>query len=139
MKMNGRSQVAHYAKFFLARCSWAVAVLMLSSFVAAYAQQITGTIVGTVKDKTGALVSTATVKATNVDTGFSRSVPSNGYGEYRIDYLPVGKYTVELEAAGFRRFVQQNIVLNVEQTQSGKRGRNDPFIFRPTTDASDFS
>ncbi len=39
-----------------------------------------------------------------------------GYGEYRIDYLPVGKYTIDLEATGFRRFVQQNIVLNVDQT-----------------------
>ena len=116
MKMNSRNQVAYYAKFFLARCSWALAVLMFSSFVAVHAQQITGTIVGTVKDQSGALVNTATVKATNVDTGFSRSVPSNNYGEYRIDYLPVGKYTVESEAAGFRRFVQQNIVLNVDQT-----------------------
>ena len=83
-----------------------------------HAQQITGSIVGTVKDETGAVVNAATVKATNVDTGFSRSVPTNGYGQYRIDYLPVGGYTVELAATGFRRFVQQNIVLNVDQTQT---------------------
>jgi hypothetical protein len=31
----------------------------------------------------------------NVDTGFSRSAPVNSYGEYRIDFLPVGKYSVE--------------------------------------------
>ena len=116
MKTTRRNQVVHYAGSFLARCSRALAVLMFSSFVAVHAQQITGTIVGTVKDQSGALVSTATVKATNVDTGFSRSAPSNSYGEYRIDYLPVGKYTVESEASGFRRFVQQNIVLNVDQT-----------------------
>src|SRR5580692_7569039 len=65
------------------------------------AQQITGTIVGTVTDPQTAVVGIATVKATNVDTGFSRSAPTNGYGEYRIDYLPVGKYTVEVTAAGF--------------------------------------
>ena len=51
-----------------------------------------------------------------METGFSRSAPTNGYGQYRIDYLPVGRYTVELEASGFRRFVQQNIALNVDQT-----------------------
>ena len=101
MKMNSRNQVAYYAKFLLARCSWALAVLMFSSFVAVHAQQTTGTIVGTVKDQTGALVTPATVKATNVDTGFSRSAPTNDYGEYRIDYLPVGKYTVEATATGF--------------------------------------
>jgi hypothetical protein len=95
-----------------------LAVLMFASVASIYAQQTTGSIVGTVKDETGAVVPAATVKATNVDTGFSRSAPTNGYGEYRIDYLPVGKYTVELQATGFRRFVQQNIVLNVDQTQT---------------------
>jgi hypothetical protein len=44
-----------------------------------------------VKDPTGALISTATVKATNLDTGFTETAKSNSYGEYRIDYLPVGK------------------------------------------------
>ena len=62
------------------------------------------------------MVNTATVKATNVDTGFTRSAPANGYGEYRIDYLPVGKYTVEAKAAGFERFVQKNLALDVDQT-----------------------
>src|SRR5580658_4687452 len=91
---------------------------MFASVASIHAQQTTGSIVGTVKDQAGAMVNAATVKATNVETGFSRSAPTNGYGEYRIDYLPVGKYTVELESAGFRRFVQENIVLNVDQTQT---------------------
>jgi hypothetical protein len=81
------------------------------------AQQITGTIVGTVTDPQTAVVGIATVKATNVDTGFSRSAPTNGYGEYRIDYLPVGKYTVEVTAAGFEKHVQQNVIVTVDQTQ----------------------
>src|ERR1700729_337736 len=84
----------------------------------AYGQQITGSIVGTVKDQQGALVNTATVKATNLDTGFTRSAPANGYGEYRIDYLPVGRYSVEAAAPSFERFVQQNIALDVDQTQT---------------------
>src|SRR3984885_5783217 len=90
-------------------------VLMITGSIAMFGQQITGTLVGTVKDGQGAVINTATVKATNVDTGFSRSVPANGYGEYRIDYLPVGKYTVEATAAGFERFVQKNVSLDVEQ------------------------
>ena len=93
-------------------------VLVLSFSSLLQAQQTTGSIVGTVKDESGAVVPAATVKATNVETGFSRSAPTNGYGEYRIDYLPVGGYTVALEAAGFRRFVQTNIALNVDQTQT---------------------
>ena len=92
-------------------------ILLLGlAFLPAEAQQTTGSLVGTVKDTQGALVSTATVKATNVDTGFSRSAPANSYGEYRIDYLPVGKYTVEATAPDFERFVQKNIALDVNET-----------------------
>ena len=93
----------------------ALLVLVLGGTFAAFGQQITGTIVGTVKDQHGAVVTTATVKATNVDTGFSRSAPTNGHGEYRIDYLPVGKYTVEATAPGFERYVQKNVSLDVDQ------------------------
>jgi hypothetical protein len=103
---------------FLAQRSLVLAVLMFASVASIHAQQITGSIVGTVKDQTGAVVNAATVKATNVETGFTRSAPTNGYGQYRIDYLPVGGYTVEMEASGFRRFVQKNIVLNVDQTMT---------------------
>ncbi|MGA7342319.1 MAG: TonB-dependent receptor [Terracidiphilus sp.] len=96
----------------------AVLVLILGVSLAAYSQQITGSIVGTVKDPQGAVVNTATVTATNADTGFTRSVPTNGYGEFRIDYLPVGNYTVEATAANFKKFVQKNVVLTVDQTQT---------------------
>ena len=91
-------------------------VFMITGSIAAFGQQTTGSIVGTVKDPQGAVVNTATVKATNLDTGFSRSAPANGYGEYRIDYLPVGKYTVEAQAPSFERFVQKNVALDVDQT-----------------------
>jgi Carboxypeptidase regulatory-like domain len=95
-----------------------VLALIFGICAAASGQQTTGSIVGTVKDQQGAVVNTASVKATNVDTGYSRSAPVNGYGEYRIDYLPVGKYTVEATAPTFERFVQQNIALDVDQTQT---------------------
>jgi hypothetical protein len=91
-------------------------VLLVASFIQVHAQQTTGAIAGTVKDQQGAVVNTASVKATNVDTGFSRSAQANGYGEYRIDYLPVGKYSIEATAPSFERFVQQNLALDVDQT-----------------------
>ena len=90
--------------------------LLVASFIPVQAQQTTGSIIGTVKDQQGAVVNTATVKATNVDTGLFRLAKTNGYGEYRIDYLPVGKYTVEAKAAGFEGFVQENLSLDVDQT-----------------------
>jgi hypothetical protein len=96
----------------------ALMVLVLSGTFAAFGQQITGSIAGTVKDAQGAVVTTATVKATNVDTGLMRTTPTNGYGDFRIDYLPVGNYTVETTAANFKTFVQKNVVLTVDQIQT---------------------
>ena len=97
--------------------SWlALALLMLTSCTSLLAQSTTGTILGTVKDPTGAFISTAKIKARNTATGFTRSVPTNSGGEYRIDYLPVGNYTVEAEGPGFKKYVQQNLDLSVDQS-----------------------
>jgi len=95
---------------------FAVLVLFLGVSLAGLAQQITGTITGSVKDETGALVTTATIKATNVDTGFSRESAVSADGSYLIQYLPVGTYTVSATASGFKGFVQKNIVVTVDQT-----------------------
>ena len=81
------------------------------------AQQITGTIVGSVYDPGGAAVTGATVKATNDATGRTESVKSNAQGEYRLGFLPVGQYSLQAAAPGFETFVQKNIVLTVDQTQ----------------------
>jgi hypothetical protein len=96
----------------------ALGLLVLLSALNARTQQITGSIAGTVKDGQGAVVSGAAVKATNVDTGFTRLATTANDGSYRIEYLPVGKYEVEVEMAGFQKFVQQNIVLALDQTQA---------------------
>jgi hypothetical protein len=101
-----------------ARPFLATLVLVLGLSAITFGQQTTGSIIGTVTDSQGAVITTATVKATNVDTGYSRSAPANGVGEYRIDYLPVGRYSVEATAPSFERFVQQNLTLDVDQTQT---------------------
>jgi hypothetical protein len=107
-----RSRLCASARIF------AALVFVLTAGIVAFGQQITGAIVGTVTDQQGAVVSTATVKATNLDTGFSRSAPANGEGEYRIDNLPVGRYTVEATAPSFERFLQKNITIDVAQTRT---------------------
>ena len=95
-----------------------ILLLLAGASFSASAQQITGSIEGTIRDAQGALVGSAQVKATNVDTGFSRAVVSDSLGAYNIQYLPVGKYTVEIEAAGFQKFVQENLALTVDETQT---------------------
>lgn len=67
------------------------------------AQITTTTMIGTVADKTGAVVVDAKVSATNTGTNLQRSVRNNAQGEYRIEFLPVGEYSVAVEARGFKK------------------------------------
>jgi putative hemolysin len=92
--------------------------LLIACVGSSNAQQITGSITGAVVDEQGALVSTANIKATNVATGFTREAKTDSNGTYNIQYLPVGGYTVTVEAPGFKKFVQQNMVITVDQTQA---------------------
>src|SRR5277367_4231966 len=96
----------------------AVGLFLMSFAIDAGAQQITGAIRGTVKDEQGAVVSGATVRATNGATGLSRSVTTDSEGSYYIQYLPVGTYSVEVDQPGFKKFLQQNLLLTVDQTQA---------------------
>jgi len=75
--------------------------------------QNTGTISGTVQDQSGAVVAGANVRAQNPATNFSRETTSATNGFYRFDQLPVGTYTVSVEAAGFKKSVTQGVALSV--------------------------
>jgi carboxypeptidase family protein/TonB-dependent receptor-like protein len=78
--------------------------------------QNTGTISGTVQDQSGAVVAGATVKAQNPATSFSRETTSATNGFYRLDQLPVGTYTISVEATGFKKSVTQAIALSVNDS-----------------------
>ena len=68
----------------------------------AHAQAVSGTILGSVKDSTGAVVPGATVTVLNTGTGFTRTVITEARGEYTAPLIPTGTYTVSAEIAGFR-------------------------------------
>jgi hypothetical protein len=63
---------------------------------------ISGEIIGTVKDQSGAGVPSATISVLSVVTGQSTSLTSGSDGYYRIPFLPPGTYTVSVAAAGFK-------------------------------------
>ena len=78
------------------------------------AQDITGTIGGTVLDPTGAAITKAKVTITNVDRNqVVRTESTNDSGVYSAPFLPIGNYTVRVEAAGFKTDERNSIVLNV--------------------------
>lgn len=75
------------------------------------AQMITGTLLGTVTDSSGAVVPSATVIATEVATGVARRTETNQEGIYTVPYLAPGTYRVEIEAQGFKKVVRDNVEL----------------------------
>ncbi len=92
-------------------CGVALA-LILSSSSSMLAQVTTADIVGSVTDPSGAIVGGATVTAKNEGTGVSRSTTTGSGGEYTFTLLPLGAYTVNIGATGFKTFVSKNIVLS---------------------------
>jgi len=83
--------------------------------VTAVAQQNTGTILGVVKDSSGAVVPGAGVTMVNEETSLTRTVTTGENGAFRAPALPVGHYTVRVELAGFRTQAQRGLVLEVAQ------------------------
>src|ERR1700686_3230845 len=77
--------------------------LALMLCTAAVSQTITASLQGRVADKSGAVLTRATVTATNRETGLSRSTTSDDTGEYKIASLPVGNYKVEVKAGSFQQ------------------------------------
>jgi Carboxypeptidase regulatory-like domain len=77
-----------------------------------------GTIAGKVTDPSGAVVPNAQVTATEPGTGFSISVTTGAEGAYVIPSARPTKYTLTVEAAGFRKYVQSDVILLANQALS---------------------
>src|SRR4051812_45659927 len=79
------------------------------------AQSVSGTILGTVTDVSGSVISNAKVTVTNEGTGLTRTVTSDSNGEYTVPALPTGRYVVIAEVTGFKAATLSNIELGVDQ------------------------
>jgi hypothetical protein len=95
---------------------FAVLAVLLAMPLVAVAQVTTATIVGTVSDPSTATVPDAQVTARNVDTGLTRTATSGEGGAYRLEFLPVGNYVIEVTASGFKKSYLNGIVLQVNDT-----------------------
>ena len=81
----------------------------------ATAQSVSGTLLGTVTDASGAVVADAKITVVNEGTGLTRTVTSDANGEYVVPSIPTGRYTVTAEVAGFKTLALSNIELGVDQ------------------------
>jgi Carboxypeptidase regulatory-like domain len=88
-----------------------VALILL---VAVEAQgQTTGTIYGRVNDSSGATITAATVTVRNLETDYTRTAVTDAEGAYSFTLLSVGKYSITVEAKGFRPYEQKGLELQV--------------------------
>jgi hypothetical protein len=92
-------------------------VILAASLIPASlaAQAVTGTILGTVTDDSGAILPGATVTITHTDTGLVRTVVSDGAGEFTAPSLPTGTYQLHAELQGFKAVTIPDIRLGVDQ------------------------
>ncbi|MBL8229171.1 MAG: TonB-dependent receptor [Bryobacterales bacterium] len=93
-----------------------VLIVGLAHVISLSAQSITGSITGVVSDATGAVVPGADVAVLNIGTNIRSTAKTDSSGNYTVPLLPRGDYRVEVSAAGFKRFVRDGIVLQVQQT-----------------------
>lgn len=93
----------------------ALGLFLFSTAVPSSAQQITATMFGSVTDPTGAVIPNAAVVLTQTQTNFTRETKTDDRGNYRAEFLPVGPYSVKVDAPGFREMVQTGVVLVATQ------------------------
>ena len=80
------------------------------------AQVDRGNIVGSISDPTGARVPGAQVTVTNLETNQATRVTSDGTGNYKVDLLHIGTYSITVEKGGFQRAVQPSVDVVVNQS-----------------------
>src|ERR1022692_526096 len=87
----------------------------VSTALTGWAQVDTATVVGTIRDSSGAVVPNVTITATEMDTGVKLTVKSSPDGNYVLTPLQIGRYAVSAQATGFQTERHENIVLYVQQ------------------------
>ena len=115
----GRSRATRILPLLLAAL-----LLLAGSPAGVFAQAVTGTLLGTVTDSTGAVVTGAKVTVTNQNTGLTRTLKSDSIGEYTVPSIPTGIYTVLVEMDGFKSTALSNIEVGVDQRVQDRRRRS---------------
>ncbi len=89
---------------------------LLMAFAVVALGQSTATVQGTVTDQKGSVVPGAKITARNQATGIERTSQTDSDGNYQIAALPVGLYSIEVEAQGFKRELVSNFRVEVGRT-----------------------
>ncbi len=116
-----KQEITH---IMLKRPQWGIAGAAVLLLFAAWVVPVvnaqvssSGTLRGTVKDPTGAVVPNATVKLVSDRTRAERSVKSSGEGVYTFTLVEPGTYTLTAEAGGFKKFVTSSLSISPNETK----------------------
>src|SRR5580698_4266913 len=93
-------------------------ILVVSMILAAtvlVAQTFRGTVMGTVTDASGAVISGATIKVRNANTGLERVTQTSADGSYAVPELQVGTYTITVSQSGFQTSVTNSVNVDVAE------------------------
>ena len=99
------------------RTALMVIVCVLFGTAAALAQFGSASVLGYVRDNTGAMVPGATVTLTNVATNVSQTANTDKEGKYEFDSVPIGNYQIATQAAGFQQAKTQTFNLSTDARQ----------------------
>ena len=100
-------------RYFQSKIGIFLAFLLTAGWAAAQSGQ--GEITGLVKDPSGAGIPSATLTLTNEDSGVTQSITTSPEGRYLFAAVPVGRYSVKVEVAGFKPVTATGIDLVIDQ------------------------
>ena len=92
-----------------------VCLFSVCSFAAMAQTGATATLLGTITDSTGAVAAGVNVTAVNIDTNLTRSSLTDPSGNYTIFSLPIGRYDIRANLAGFRSSEVKDVALTIDQ------------------------
>jgi len=92
-----------------------VAILAVIWVSPVFSQEVTGALIGVVRDSSGSVVPNATLSLVSQDTDAQRQATTDESGAYQFLLLRAGRYRLTVEAAGFQRLVQSDIIVNTTE------------------------
>ena len=111
MMVRSAGRVASFGAVALRKSVWMLWLVVVMAGVA-HGQVETADILGRVQDSSKAVIPTAEVTVTNLDTGVVRETKSNGAGEFTVTALPIGRYSVKIVSPGFSEYSAPDVALS---------------------------
>src|ERR1035438_3229500 len=119
-KRNCGLNISHMFQRLAPGLSFAILILFAITSWAG----VGGSISGTVKDASGAVVPNAGVNVINVETGVQHQTATNGQGFYSFANLPIGRYSIAIQKTGFKPYRRTGVRVDAHNAPSDDADRN---------------